>query len=107
MQKRLQRVAEESNESNDFSKINKLYGRERKRYARPSARQAYQKAIPRGWHIHHIDGNHWNNFPDNLICVTIDRHIKIHAQQGDENAARLLIRQKNYVERRQAEAFDD
>ena len=111
MQDRLRiRAAESaaSNKSNDFSKINRLYGRERiYKRARSGARQAYPKAIPRGWHIHHIDGNHRNNFPDNLVCLTIEQHIKIHAKQGDEKATRLLMRQKNYVEGRRAEASND
>ena len=35
------------------------------------------------YQIHHIDGNHNNNELSNLICVSLDEHIKIHREQGD------------------------
>lgn len=99
MQKRLRVAAESMEEPRNFSKLTRLYCcRERVRTARNGARKVYPKTIPRGWHIHHIDGNHWNNWPDNLACVSIEQHIRIHAQQGDEKAARLLMRQKNHIE---------
>jgi hypothetical protein len=44
----------------------------------------------RSYEIHHIDGNHNNNSLDNLICVSIEEHYKIHLEQGDFNAANLI-----------------
>jgi hypothetical protein len=41
------------------------------------------KKIPKGYHIHHIDGNHSNNDPNNLICCSPQEHWNIHFQQGD------------------------
>ena len=46
----------------------------------------YQKAwvefngcdIPKGYHIHHLDGNRKNNNPENLICVSPQLHYEIH-----------------------------
>ena len=39
--------------------------------------------IPKGWHIHHIDGDQTNNSPDNLICVSPEEHWLIHYSNGD------------------------
>lgn len=39
--------------------------------------------IPPGYHIHHIDGNHNNNNPSNLLCVSPEEHWRIHYEQGD------------------------
>ena len=44
----------------------------------------------RSYHIHHIDGNHKNNLPNNLKCVSIEEHYKIHLKQGDLAAALRL-----------------
>lgn len=43
----------------------------------------YNQNIPKGWHIHHIDGNTENNQIDNLICVSSHVHWCIHFLQGD------------------------
>lgn len=40
----------------------------------------------RTYEIHHIDGNHKNNDPKNLIAVSIKEHYDIHATQGDWGA---------------------
>jgi hypothetical protein len=37
----------------------------------------------RSYEIHHIDGDHSNNNPDNLKAVTIQEHYDIHFSQGD------------------------
>lgn len=43
----------------------------------------HKTKIPKGFHIHHIDGNHFNNDLINLKCVSADEHWKIHFEQGD------------------------
>jgi hypothetical protein len=40
----------------------------------------------RSYEIHHIDGNHENNDPDNLTLVTIQEHYDIHFSNGDYGA---------------------
>ena len=40
-------------------------------------------AIPKGYHIHHIDGNHENNSIDNLICVSREMHAAFHQDRYD------------------------
>jgi hypothetical protein len=37
----------------------------------------------RSYHIHHIDGNHQNNNPENLKAVSVQEHFDIHYSQGD------------------------
>lgn len=49
--------------------------------------------IPAGYHIHHIDGNPWNNDISNLMCVSPMEHYEIHKNRGDEKEANLLLAQ--------------
>jgi hypothetical protein len=44
----------------------------------------------RSYEIHHLDGNHSNNSIENLICVSIEEHRKIHSEQGEKGAANLI-----------------
>lgn len=37
----------------------------------------------RSYDIHHIDGNHSNNHPDNLTAVSLREHYDIHYSRGD------------------------
>jgi hypothetical protein len=44
-------------------------------------RKIYEKhfgKIPKGMHIHHVDGNPENNNIDNLVCITPEEHSIIH-----------------------------
>lgn len=43
----------------------------------------YKIEIPKGMHIHHIDGNRANNDPKNLLMVSPEDHCKIHMDRGD------------------------
>ena len=49
----------------------------------------------RTYEIHHIDGNHSNNDPKNLIAVTIQEHYNIHYSQGDWAACLLMSERMN------------
>jgi hypothetical protein len=60
--------------------------------SRAAWRRAYKRPIPRGWHIHHLDGNPENNDPNNLVCVSLEQHINLHDANGDTLAVRLLKR---------------
>lgn len=48
----------------------------------------------RKYEIHHIDGNHSNNDPSNLIAVTFEEHYDIHYAQGDWHACVLMAKQR-------------
>jgi hypothetical protein len=36
----------------------------------------------KGYHIHHIDGNHKNNHPENLLKCTPEEHAEFHKQEN-------------------------
>ena len=40
--------------------------------------EAVNGKIPPGHHIHHIDGNPYNNLLENHVCVTAEEHANIH-----------------------------
>jgi hypothetical protein len=44
----------------------------------------------RSYDIHHIDGNHRNADPSNLIAIPIEEHYEIHLRQGDHRACALI-----------------
>jgi len=57
-----------------------------------------QEEDGRTYEIHHIDGNHSNNNPSNLIAVTLNEHYNIHYAQGDYNACKLMkLQRMNYT----------
>lgn len=49
----------------------------------------------RSFEIHHIDGNHLNNQPSNLIAVSIQEHYNIHFSNGDFAACLLISTRMN------------
>jgi hypothetical protein len=44
----------------------------------------------RSYHIHHRNGNKYDNRIENLQCVSIQEHYDIHLKQGDWGAAKIL-----------------
>jgi hypothetical protein len=48
----------------------------------------------RTYEIHHIDGNHKNNNPNNLVAVSIHEHYNIHYSQGDWAACLYIKSQR-------------
>lgn len=49
----------------------------------------------RSFEIHHIDGNPLNNVIENLRCISIEEHYKIHLEQKDYGGAFLIARRMN------------
>ncbi len=71
-------------------------------------RQIWQQAngpIPvdeqgRSYEIHHVDGNRKNNDLSNLVCITIEEHLRIHEKQGDEAACHAIrVRMHNEAQK--------
>jgi hypothetical protein len=54
--------------------------------------------LPEGKEIHHIDGNHDNNDPNNLLVVTIEQHLEIHQKQKDYGAVQAILMRMNRSE---------
>lgn len=52
-----------------------------------------RKLLP-GEEVHHIDGNHLNNNPDNLLVVSASEHSKIHANQKRRDKFGKFIKQE-------------
>lgn len=50
----------------------------------------------RMYEIHHIDGNRANNQLENLQCVSIEEHLRIHLLQGDYHAAKMISGRLGY-----------
>ncbi len=53
-------------------------------------------SIPEGWHIHHVDGDHFNNNILNLECVSPTQHKARHGSPlcvpvGNETSGRTLL----------------
>ena len=49
-------------------------------------------SLGRTFDIHHIDGNHKNNSIDNLICLSLEDHYKIHLKQFEETKSEKEFR---------------
>jgi hypothetical protein len=43
--------------------------------------ESHHGKIPKGYHIHHIDGNPFNNEISNLQCVSPEEHAEIHKNE--------------------------
>jgi hypothetical protein len=48
----------------------------------------------RSYEIHHKDGDHTNNSPDNLLALTLQEHYDIHYAQGDYGACYMMASQR-------------
>jgi len=64
--------------------------------------EAHNGRIPvdekgRSYEIHHVDGNHNHNEIDNLKCVSIEEHYRIHLNQGDIVEAALVAKRMRKV----------
>ena len=58
-----------------------------KTYSRCEARRIfkryYGRRVKKGYHLHHKDGNAFNNDIQNLIECTPEEHLEFHRQMGD------------------------
>lgn len=51
--------------------------------------------LGRSFDIHHIDGDHRNNDPSNLVAIPIEEHYNIHLERKDYRAAALIAIRMN------------
>lgn len=51
--------------------------------------------IPKGFHVHHIDGNPLNNDISNLECIKASEHLKRHWNEERAADARLQLQRAN------------
>ena len=58
--------------------------------------------IPKGYHIHHIDGNKFNNDISNLKCIPEKEHKKIHTENMSEELKEKLRKNMEEVVRPKA-----
>ena len=58
-------------------------------------------AIPKGYEIHHIDGNRKNNSIDNLQLVTIEEHLEIHKREDNLGAVQAILWRMNNVDKKE------
>lgn len=54
----------------------------------------------RTYDIHHIDGNRKNNSIENLICLSIEDHYKVHLKQFEETKSEKEFRSLVFLSRR-------
>ena len=54
----------------------------------------------RTYDIHHIDGNRKNNSIDNLICLSIEDHYKIHLKQFEDTKSEKEFRSLVFLSKR-------
>lgn len=54
------------------------------------------KKIPKGYDIHHIDGNRNNNDIKNLVCVSLQEHLGIHYNQKNWGAVQAILLRMSY-----------
>lgn len=57
----------------------------------------------RSFEIHHVDGDRKNNALDNLVCVSIDEHYKIHYRQEDYWACASISKRMNMTDKQRAD----
>lgn len=59
-----------------IQRVRSLKGKHKSNYRRILRRA--MGSYPRDWHVHHIDGNHYNNTPHNLIALPEQLHMDLH-----------------------------
>lgn len=59
-------------------------------------RRWLQEKIRDGFDVHHVDGNHKNNAPDNLALIETDDHLRLHGS----GLRRMFIEAEERAEKR-------
>jgi len=77
----------------DSSGHMRVWDRHRKRYV-PRAHVVWLEnhpgeEVPRGYVVHHLDGNKLNDVPENLECISLAAHVARHRRAPAEYIAYL------------------
>jgi hypothetical protein len=64
-------------------------------------------SLGRTFDIHHIDGNRKNNKIENLICLSLEDHYKIHLKQFEEIKSEKEFRSLVFLSKRINKSIDD
>ena len=64
-------------------------GKRRKRLHEVLWEEKYGREVPKGCVIHHLDWNKNNNIVENLVCLTVEEHERVHNIIGGEAGKRL------------------
>lgn len=44
----------------------------------PSRNWSFPDSIPKKWHVHHLDGYHYNDEKENLVMLKAGDHLRLH-----------------------------
>jgi hypothetical protein len=64
-------------------------------------------SLGRTFDIHHIDGNRKNNVIENLICLSLEDHYKIHLKQFEETKSEKEFRSLVFLSKRINKSIDN
>ena len=67
--------------------------------------QYFGAKIPKGYHVHHKDMNHWNNNPLNLEALVPDDHAKKHGFLNNWIMSMARASSKEYTKQARAEGL--
>jgi hypothetical protein len=59
-----------------------------------------QERLADGFSIHHVDGNHANNSPDNLLLIEDTDHMSLHGRLGTFNFSETLRKGRTHAKAR-------
>lgn len=77
--KNVNELLKETNSKSTHDKSKTIY----KHVVKENFKLSSTTKIPKGYHIHHKDGNHENNVPENLILLDKSTHMLIHRFFGN------------------------
>src|SRR3990167_7766325 len=81
-----------------------VQGNKRSNFRKSLHRRIWEEehsTIPKGYHIHHIDGNKFNNSLTNLQLISASEHIKHHQEELSKNPSFIQHRTESLIKARE------